>query len=47
VRGCVFVNYYEDREEDDRDFAKHGGQMTCAMFGKYVPTSAWTNWGGQ
>ena len=48
IEGCVFVNSYIDRNDQEADLPKHTpGVYTCAMFSKCVGTERNDNWGGQ
>ena len=48
IEGCVFVNTYIDRNDDEAYLPKHTpGVYTCAMYSQCVGTEKNDNWGGQ
>ncbi|WVR03137.1 hypothetical protein IAU60_000127 [Kwoniella sp. DSM 27419] len=48
IEGCVFVNTYIDRNDQEAYLPKHTpGMITCAMFSQCVGTDKNNNWGGQ
>ena len=48
IEGCVFVNSYIDRNDDEAYLPKHTpGVYTCSMYSKCVGTEKNNNWGGQ